>query len=163
MNEKRAQIGYERDLQNAELALLASGNNPTAYATALRDYFAAHRNYTNGAMVPMFVEMVERVLDDKLSPVVAGIGGLQVSIAYLNNEFQLLRDIVNTLARDMIESKLDRVEIHNQLNAVKALVVQLQNDFNTYSASNRRNELDILKTQVAALYKATHHDNQDTE
>jgi hypothetical protein len=137
-----AQSGYERDLQKAELTLLQSGNDPLAYAAALRDYFAAHRNYTQGAMVPMFVQMVERVLDDKLSPVVSGIGGLQVSIAYLNSEFQSLSIVVNTLARDMIESKLDRVEIHHEINTLHKLV-------------------DTIKAQLDEIRKATQHDNEN--
>lgn len=163
MNDTPAQSGYERDLQIAELALLASGNDPAAYATALRDYFAAHRNYTQGAMVPMFVQMVERILDDKLTPVVLGIGGLQLGQNLLNNGFQSLSEIVNQLVLDMQDSKEDRQSINSKVDKLQIAFDRLQAEFIAYRANNRRSELDILKTQVAALYKATHHDNEITE
>src|SRR5258707_7424613 len=61
--------GYERDLRDAENAMIAAGHPDVALQ--MRRHSEAIRNYMQGAIVPMFVEMVERVLDKKIDPVVA--------------------------------------------------------------------------------------------
>lgn len=151
MSNELAQSGYERDLQLAEIALLGSGNDPAAYARALRDYFAAHRNYTQGAMVPMFVSMVEKVLDDKLTPVVLGIGGLQQSVTLLNNEFQTLSDTVSDLMRDMVASRIEQQALRAELAIVKEALVDIRVDLKGYKAGSKRNDVAILIEQVAEL------------
>jgi hypothetical protein len=158
MMTKETKTGFERDLQLAEITLLASEHDPKAYAKALRDYFAAHRNYTNGAMVPMFVEMVERALDLKLAPVVIGIGGLQASVTCLNDGFQSLSEIVSGLSIAQVESKEDRTLLHNELRAVKADVQALTdaftalcNEFVIYQAGSKRAEVVVLMQQVAEM------------
>lgn len=152
MHDELAQSGYERDLQLAEIALLASGNDPAAYAKALRDYFAAHRNYTQGAMVPMFVSMVERALDTKLQPVVLGIGGLQLGVAQLNTGFQALSKTVGQLVLDMADSKADRKLLHDELHSVQAAIAtiraQLAEIRGTYSDEERARLTALLLRMI---------------
>ncbi len=49
--------------------MIAAGHPDVALQ--MRRHSEAIRNYMQGAIVPMFVEMVERVLDKKIDPVVA--------------------------------------------------------------------------------------------
>lgn len=58
------QSGYERDLRDAENAMIAAGH--PAVALEMRRHSEAIRNYMQGAIVPMFVEMVERTLGPKI-------------------------------------------------------------------------------------------------
>jgi len=161
-DDNDVQSGYEYDLRHAEVMLLAAGtggtNDPVVLAQALRDYFAAHRNYTQGAMVPMFVQMVERALDNKLTPVVVGIGGLQQGVTLLNSEFHKISEIVNQLVSDMAESKQDRKSWHAKVDLLQtafdrlqAAFDQLQYDFALYQAGSKRDQLDTMQKQLEEM------------
>jgi hypothetical protein len=80
------QGGTEWELQQAENAMIAAGDDPAALAKAQRRHADAIRNMMQGAIVPSFVQLVERVLTEKIDPVSAGISGLRTDVQQLAAE-----------------------------------------------------------------------------
>lgn len=71
--------GYEQDLRDAENAMIAAGHPDVALQ--MRRHSEAIRNYMQGAIVPMFVAMVERALGPKIEAVGIGVEGLRTEVA----------------------------------------------------------------------------------
>ncbi len=74
------QGGIEWELGEAESAIVAAGDDPVARAVAFRRHAEAIRNMMQGALVPSFVSIVERVLSGKIDPVAEAITGLRADV-----------------------------------------------------------------------------------
>jgi hypothetical protein len=81
MSDEKTTGGYENDLRDAENAMIAAGH--PEIAQEMRRHSEAIRNYMQGAIVPMFVQMVERVLGQKIDPVAIGVAGLRTDVQQL--------------------------------------------------------------------------------
>ena len=81
------QGGIEWELGEAESAIVAAGDDPVARAVAFRRHAEAIRNMMQGALVPSFVGIVERVMGQKIDPVAEAINGLRADVQYSAAEF----------------------------------------------------------------------------
>lgn len=145
------ETGYRRDLREAESLIVIAGNDPVKLAIAFRRHSEAVRNMMLAEMIPSFQKALKPLLDDALTPVVSGIGGLQAGVTDLNSEFRTLSEQVDDLVRATQEGKEDRLRIKTELAAVKEEVATLRSAFNDYQKGNKRNEIVTMQQQIADL------------
>jgi len=160
--------GYERDLRLAEHGMIAKGRADVA--NEMHDHAAAIRNYMQGAIVPMFVEMVERVLDRKLQPVSDQIGGLESTLQAefhdgllgIQGTVSTLVETVDHLQADMKEGIMDRQALHaelgvvrGELDAMHARVAILERDRGDYTDEERASMIETL-LRLLEWWKATY-------
>lgn len=121
--------GYERDLRDAENAVIAAGHPDVALQ--MRRHSEAIRNYMQGAIVPMFVEMVERALGPKIdglrtdvqgwaSESAARLGKLETRMDASEDDRATLRQRLERIERILAE-RPDQRKIEHQalLDAIK--------------------------------------------
>ncbi len=150
------ETGYRRDLREAELQIVAADGDPVALAKAFNRHAEAVRNMMIAEIIPSFNKVLAPLLDDKLAPVVEGIGGLQTGVTRLNSEFHALTELVSELRLTQID---DSTALHKEVNAVKDDVSALQHAFDhlqtsfiNYQAGSRRSEIDEIKAQLAEIH-----------
>lgn len=112
--------GYINDLKDAEDAMVAAGH--PAVAVAQRRHAEAIRNMMQGAMVPMFVEMVERTMAAQLAPLISGQKETHSGIAALSAQFQVLTTAVHSLEHRMDASEADRAALWYEIQTIKQLL-----------------------------------------
>lgn len=110
------QGGVDWELRTSEEMMVAAGASP-ALALAFRRHADGVRNMMQGAMVPMFVEMVDRALGGK-------IDGLRTDVQRLASESaarlgKLDRELMK-LKRALAESKKDRTDLRNRIDLLSA-------------------------------------------
>lgn len=125
--------GYRKDLRDAEQLIIVAGNDPTKLAMAFQRHAEAVRNMMIAEMLPSFSKALKPLLDDSLTPVIAGIGGLQLGQNQLNSSFQSISDIVNQLVGDMSDSQRDRASIHREIAELKEQIATLQSKLDNAS------------------------------
>lgn len=158
------ETGYKRDLREAENMIVAAGSDPVALATAFRRHAEAQRNMMIGEIIPAFKkalaplltdvlvnDTLAPLLDDKLKPIVMGIGGLQQGQNHLNDGFQSLSEIVNDLVLDREESKQDRKQLNEKVDRLESAFATLQQNFEAYTLGSKRADVDALKLEFAAI------------
>lgn len=158
------ETGYQRDLRDAENMIVAAGTNLVALATAFRRHAEAQRNMMIAEFIPAFKVVLEPLLtdtlvndtlapllDDKLKPIVMGIGGLQLGQNHLNEGFQSLSEIVNDLILDKEESKQDRKQLNEKVDRLEIAFATLQQNFEAYTLGSKRADVDALKLEFAAI------------
>jgi len=107
--------GYENDLRDAENAMAAAGHPDIALG--MRRHSEAQRNMMQGVLVPMFAELVERMLGPKIDALrtdvqawaaesAARLGKNEADIDALRTRLDLFEAKV---AQD-IQTRLDRIE-----------------------------------------------------
>jgi hypothetical protein len=111
--------GTEWELTQAENAIVAAGNDPTALALAQRRHADAIRNMMQGAIVPSFVALVERVLGEKIDPVAGNIDGLRTDVQQLALESAAR---LGKLEARMNESEADRADRLCELNVIEQAI-----------------------------------------
>jgi hypothetical protein len=72
--------GVEWELAQAEHAIIAAGSDQAALAVAFRRHAEAIRNMMQSAIVPAFVDLVDRTLKQRLDPVADAITGLRTDV-----------------------------------------------------------------------------------
>mgnify|MGYP001586665889 CR=1 FL=1 len=149
------ETGYRRDLREAEEMIVAAGNDPVKIALGMRRHSEAVRNMMIAEMIPSFQKALKPLLtdtlDDKLAPVVVGIGGLQAGLAHLNSEFQSISEVVNQLVTDTDHANADRKAIRKDVKQLQTVFAQLHADFIAYQSGSKRADVDVLKEQVAEI------------
>ena len=128
---KKDKGGYEHDLREAENAIVAAGPDMAALALAQRRHAEAIRNYMQGAIVPMFVEMTERSLSQLIAPLSAGIDGLRTDVQHSAAE---------TAAR-LKKFEAGLAALNGRLAAGEQERAAIAEKLDTYIAGNRRAEL----------------------
>jgi hypothetical protein len=95
--------GYEADLRQAESEIEALAES-SALKTAFRRHAEAQRNMMQGALVPMFVEMVERSMGRALAPLIvsdkdkiARLERIEVALEHFHHD--VLGDVLSRQAR----------------------------------------------------------------
>lgn len=112
MTKKKPVSGYERDLRDAENAMIAAGHPDVALQ--MRRHSEAIRNYMQGAIVPMFVEMVERSLGPK-------IDGLRTDVQQWAQESATR---LGKLETRMDSSEADRVDLRMRLERIERIMAE---------------------------------------
>ena len=104
---KRTKGGYEQDLRDAENAMIAAGHPDVALQ--MRRHSEAIRNYMQGAIVPMFVEMVDRTLGGKIDGLRADVQGWASESAARLGKLESRMDDSETDRGDL-RARLERIE-----------------------------------------------------
>lgn len=110
--EQQPATGYERDLRDAEDAMIAAGHPEVALE--MRRHSEAIRNYMQGAIVPMFVEMVNRTLGGK-------IDGLRTDVQQWAQESATR---LGKLETRMDASEADRVDLRQRLERIERIMAE---------------------------------------
>lgn len=76
----RPEGGVEWELAQAEHAIIAAGTDPVALAVAFRRHAEAIRNMMQSAIVPAFVDLVDRAFGARLDPWGEKIDGLRTDV-----------------------------------------------------------------------------------
>lgn len=162
-NAPTTEGGVEWELTQAENAIIAAGADPVALAQAQRRHADAVRNMMQGVLVPSFVQLVERVLGEKIDPVGVKVDGLRADVQQLAVEtatrlgklekgLQALNKRhgaqIQGIAQRMDTSELDRGAIHTEIAAFR-------DEFQQYIAGSKRSEfaqkIDDLEQHIRAL------------
>ena len=150
---KKTRGGYEHDLREAENAIVAAGPDLTALALAQRRHAEAIRNYMQGAIVPMFVEMTERSLKQLIAPLSAGIDGLRTDVQHSAAE---------TAARlgkneTDIEALSLRVDTFEDIRIWRAAVDARLSEIEQADRDDIRTDITDIKAALT-LYEAKHQE-----
>lgn len=154
MTDEITQGGYENDLRSAENAIEAAGEDPVARATAFRRHSEAQRNMMQAVIVPMFVQMVERSLQDELKPLIEGQKETHSGIAALSGQFHTLARTVARLETAMrAQDKRHKAQIQalvTDIAAIKAIIAARPAE---RIADNERLEarLSAMEVRLASL------------
>jgi hypothetical protein len=111
--------GVEWELGRAEDAMIAAGDDPAALAKAMRRHTEGIRNMMQGAVVPSFVQLVERVLGEKIDLVAGKIDGLRMDVQHLASESATR---LGKLEQRMDASEDDRADLRQRLERIEAIL-----------------------------------------
>src|SRR5260221_750823 len=87
-----SETGYRRDLREAELQIIAAGDDPIARSLAFQRHAEAIRNMMIAEMIPSFHKVLGPLLDDKLAPVVLQLTDTERTTTDWRNELRLTLD-----------------------------------------------------------------------
>lgn len=150
------QGGTEWELREAENAIVAAGSDPVALATAQRRHAEAIRNMMQGAIVPMFVQMVERSLDARLSPIGAQLGGLEAGQQRLQAGFHDLSGGVLALGESVDELRARFTEVEATVDKLRISQARMEARQSAQDAEQvrQRRVIESLAADVEALKAA---------
>lgn len=122
--------GTEWELREAENALIAAGDDPTARAIAARRHAEAIRNMMQSALVPSFERAVGALFDTKIGVVVSemrrhhgeemsALGVASQEIKKLSAAINVLSGRVTSLEGRMDASEADRTAIRTRLGRIE--------------------------------------------
>lgn len=145
--------GTEWELEQAERAIAAAGTDMVALAQAQRRHADAIRNMMQGVIVPMFVEMVERVLAGKIDPVTEAIHGLRTDVQ------SSAQDVAARLGKTEvdIEALQVRVDTFEDIRVWRAAVDVRLADIEQADRDDIRAEIKDIKAALAR-YEAKHQE-----
>jgi len=157
------QGGYEADLRQSEGQIEALADSP-ALATAFRRHAEAQRNMMQGALVPMFVEMVERSMGRMLAPLGDGLTALRSEVGATNRHFQHLSEaldqlssVVETTQGDVgrLSDKIDDIErgAKARYDGVEAKVARLEQKIDDNDAAKAA-RLTQMQSEITDLRSA---------
>lgn len=121
MSDDTQDGGTDWELLQAENAIAASGTDTVALAKAQRRHADAIRNMMQGALVPSFVSLVERVIGEKITPVSEGIEGLRGDVRHLASESAAR---LGKLEQRMDESEEDRADLRRRLERIERILAE---------------------------------------
>ena len=143
--------GYEHDLREAENAMAAAGHPDIALG--MRRHSEAQRNMMQGVMVPMFAELVERMLGPK-------IDGLRADVQAWASE-SAARLGKNEADIDALRIRLDLFEakVAQDIQARLAHIEHVLSERPVARAREHQAILDAITQSHADLNTNTDHDS----
>jgi methyl-accepting chemotaxis protein len=147
------QGGTEWELREAENAIVAAGNDPVALAQAQRRHAEAIRNMMQGAIVPMFVTMVERSLDARLLPIARNVEELGAGQQRLQAGFHDLSGGVLALGESVDELRARFTEVEATVDKLRIAQARMEARQARQDAEQdrQRHIIEALAADIEAL------------